>query len=174
MVSLPNTENTPVIRTDFSAPTAWETARVAILAPGAEAALFTAHVEFIDDPDLADYTPEQVLALVPDEFAHPCLFIVDTTTLTTADWPVLVMDLYKDRGRTFRTVADELHGIEANLSVGNSDFSFYAEFAEETGGVFRGGGPSRGNIMAGFQQALQNSPSNALAAILKPQKPPME
>jgi hypothetical protein len=176
MVSLPMTGHTPVIRTDFSGPASWEAARAAILAPGAEAALFTAHVEFVDDPDLAGYTPAQILALVTDEFAdrHACLFIADETTVSSADWPVLVMDLRGEKGRMFRAVADELHGIEANLSIGNMDFSFYAEFAGETGGVFRGGGPARSVIKAGLQQALQNSPSKAMTAMLKPREPPVQ
>jgi hypothetical protein len=175
MVSLPMTGHTPVIRTDFSSPAAWEAARAAILAPGAEAAMFTAQVHFVDDPDFAGYTPARILALVTDEFAdrHACLFIADETTVNTADWPALVMDLRGERGRMFRTVADEMYGIEANLSIGNMDFSFYAESAQETGGVFRGGGPSRSVINAGLQQALQNSPGNAMAAMLKPGKPPV-
>jgi Domain of unknown function (DUF6924) len=174
MVALQTADHTPVIRTGFSDPAAWAAVRAAILAPGAEAAMFAAQVTFVDDPDLAGYTPAQILALVTDEFAgrHACLFIADETTIGSADWPVLVMDLRGNKGRTFRTVADELHGIEANLSAGNMDFSFYAEFADETGGVFRGGGPPRAVIKAGLQQALQNSPSKAMAALLKPQQPP--
>ena len=140
MVSLPVTENkTLVIRTDYSYPAGWDAAREAILAPGAEARLFTAHVEFVDDPDLAGCTPAQILALATDEFTsrNACLFIVDQTTVSSVGWPVLVMDLEVEKGRVFRAIADEVHYIEANLSTGNTDFSFYAEFAEETGGVFR-------------------------------------
>jgi hypothetical protein len=176
MVALPITGHTPVIRTDFSDPAAWAAARAAILAPGAEAAMFAPDVEFVDDPGFSDYTPAQILALVTGEFAgrHVCLFIADETTVSSADWPVLVMDLRGEKGRMFRAVADELHGIEANLSTGNMDFSFYAEFADQTGGVFRGGGPARSVIRAGLQQALQNSPSKAMAAMLKPRKPPVQ
>lgn len=176
MVSLPMTGHTPVIRTDFSDPAAWEAARAAILAPGAEAALFTAYVEFVEDPDFAGYTPTQILALVSDEFInrHVCLFIVDETTVSSVGWPVLVMDLRGEQGQMFRTVANELHGVEASLSTGNIAFSFYAGLADETGGVFRGGGPSRSAIKTGLQQALQNSPSKAMAAMLEPREPPVQ
>jgi hypothetical protein len=58
MISLPVTEHTPVILTDFSEPAAWNATRAAILAPGRDAALFTAHVEFVHDPSLAGSTPE--------------------------------------------------------------------------------------------------------------------
>jgi hypothetical protein len=136
--------------------------------------LFAAQVEFVDDPGFAGYTPEQILALVTDEFAdrHTFLFIVDQATVSSGGWPVLVMDLSEEKGRMFRAAADEVGGVEANLSVGNSDFSFYAELADETGGVFRGGGPSRSLTIAKMQQALQKWPSRALEGLLKPEEPP--
>jgi hypothetical protein len=56
-----------------------------------------------------------------------------------------------------RYVADELHRIEANLSTGNMDFSFYAESADATDGVFRGGGPARSVIKAVLERS---SPGN--------------
>jgi uncharacterized protein DUF6924 len=175
MVALSVTQDTPVIRTDVSDPAAWAAVRAAIVAPGAEAALFAAHVEFIDDPDLAGYSPEQILALVTDEFAgrHSFLFIVDATTVGSADWPVLVLSLGTERGATFRTVADEVHGVEANLATGNSDFSFYAEMADEAGGVFRGSGaPPRSQTIEKLRQAARTYSSGSLAAILRPQEPP--
>jgi hypothetical protein len=83
MLTLLTSGDMPVIRTDFSDQGAWEAVRAAILAPGEDGEIFRAHVEFVDDPGLADSTPEQVLALVTDEFAdrHACLFIVDKTTI---------------------------------------------------------------------------------------------
>ena len=102
-------------------------------------------------PGFAGCTPAQILALVTDELAsrHPCLFIVDKATASAGDWPVLVMDLRGEKGRMFRVTADEVGGIEANLSVRNIDFSFYADFASEAGGVFRGGPAGGGAAAAG-------------------------
>jgi hypothetical protein len=158
MVMLPTTEDTPVIRTDFSDQDAWEAARAAILAPGADGELFAAHVEFVDDTSFADQTPEQIVALVTDEFAasHPCLFLADKAALTGPDWAVLVIDLEDEKGRTIRTVADELFSIEANLSVGNM---FFGEFADAAGadGIFRGfGGPSRAELKAKLPASMLN------------------
>jgi hypothetical protein len=174
MVTLPVTgDKALVIRTDFADPAAWEAVREAILAPGAQARLFTANVEFVDDPGFAGCTPAQILALVPDEFTsrHACLFIVDKATVSSAGWPVLVMDLAVEKGRMFRAVAEEVHGIEANLAVGNVDFSFYAQFAEDAGGIFRGGGPSKSEIVARLQDAVQKWPSKAMEAMLRPEPP---
>jgi hypothetical protein len=147
MVMLPTTEDTPVIRTDFSDQAAWEAVCAAILASGDDGELFAAHVEFVDDPDFDGRTPEQLLALVTDEIArHGCLFIVDQTTVSSAVQPVLVVDLCDEKGRTLRTIPDALHSIQANLSIGNM---YFAEFADAAGddGVFRGfGGPSRSEL----------------------------
>ncbi len=150
MVTLPTTEDTPVIRTDFSSQEAWEAVRAAVLAPGDDGEMFTARVEFVDDPGFAGRTPEQILALVTDEFAdsHPCLFIADKTTVSSADWPVLVIDLCEEKGRMFRTIADQLFSVESNLSVDNMDFSEFAD-AADSNGVFRGfGGPPRSVLKA--------------------------
>jgi hypothetical protein len=162
MVTLPTTADSPVIRTDFSDQDAWEAARAAILAPAAYAKLLTAHVEFVDDPGYADKTPTQVLDLITDEFtdSHPCLFIVDQTTLSSVEWPVLVMDLWDQKGRMFRTVADELFSIESNLSVSNMSFSEFADAADASG-VFRGFGDlPRAELMARLPASMLNPPGH--------------
>jgi hypothetical protein len=41
-------------------------------------------------------------------------------------------------GRAFRCVASEVASIEANLSISNMDFSEFADYADDRGGVFRG------------------------------------
>lgn len=68
---------------------------------------------------------------------QPCLFVVDSGTLASSEYPVLVVDLKEQRGRQFRTAASELHSIENNLSISNMDFF---EFADAAGsdGIFRG------------------------------------
>jgi hypothetical protein len=144
MVSLPITEQTPVIRTDFSSPAVWAEVRAAIVAPADENTSFAAYVHFVDDPAWADHAPEQILASMTAEFAerHRCLFIVDKTTVSTPGWPVLVMDLADEEHQAFRAIADELAGIEANLWMGNISFSSYTRRARGTDGVF-GGRPAR-------------------------------
>ncbi len=181
---LPTTSYTPVIRTDFSDQQAWEGARAAILAPGDDGDVFAAQVEFVDDPAFADSAPEQILALVTDDFAdrHPCLFIVDKTTVSSADWPVLVIDLCEEKGRMFRSVADQLFSIESNLSVSNMGFSEFAEAADDYG-IFRGfGGPSRSVLKAQLPPFMLNpsrhttagnegNDQTALAAVAGPGSP---
>jgi hypothetical protein len=167
MVMLPTAGATPVIRTDFTDDDAWEAVRAAILAPSRDGELFVSHVGFVDDPGLAGQTPEGILALIPDAFAeiHSCLFIVDQTTISSPDWPVLVIYLNNDRKAwMFRTIADVLHTVEANLSVGNLDFYEFVDAADQNG-VFRGfGGPSRAQLEAKLPSFVIN-PSKARRAV---------
>lgn len=159
MHKLSAAEGTPVIRTDFSDQGAWDKVCAAILAPDDDGELFTANVKFVDDAAFRDYTPEQILTQVTAEFtsSHPCLFVVDRTTVNSADWPVLVVDLWWEKGRTFRTIADELYNVASNLSIINMDFFEFADAADGNG-IFRGfEGPSRAEIKAMLPQGMIKS-----------------
>ncbi len=85
---LPDTDDIPVIRTDFSDQEAWEAVSAAITAPG-ETGGFTVHTEFVDGSVFRDLTPQQLLDLAESKSKsksksryRPCLFIVDRTTLS--------------------------------------------------------------------------------------------
>jgi hypothetical protein len=51
--------------------------------------------------------------------------------------PLLVVDLYVERGRQFRAVAAQIAPIDNNLSIANMDFEEFAELVDDLG-VFRG------------------------------------
>ncbi|MFE0102492.1 DUF6924 domain-containing protein [Streptomyces sp. NPDC059009] len=138
---LPRTAETLVLRTDFSRPAAWNAVRSVTATPSADG--FLPGVEFLDDPGYRDLTVAELLALVPKgdedggEYAHPILVVADTVALASGELPLLVVDLWEERGRTIRVVATELWGIENNLSLANMDFFEFAESVDEDG-VFRG------------------------------------
>jgi len=50
---------------------------------------------------------------------------------------VLVIDLYADRGRTFRAIPSQIQGIKNNLSIANMDFFEFADNVDADG-IFRG------------------------------------
>jgi hypothetical protein len=135
MTTMPKTVSTPVLRTDFSDQTAWEALLAAIATPNEDG--FMAYVEFVEDPAHRDLTPEQILALVPGDFEHPILIVADHVTLTSPEMPLLVIDLWEERGRVLRVVVEELSSVENNLSISNMDFDDFAAAADEHG-VFRG------------------------------------
>ena len=155
---LPDTDDIPVIRTDFSDQEAWEAVRAAILAPG-DAGSFTVHVEFVDDRAFEDLAPQQILDLAQSHSTtryYPCLFVVDRATLSADAWPALVIDIQEEPGRSFRAVAEALHQIESNLATDNMDLW---EFAAAVGpdGVFRGlDGPPIEVMLRAFRDGLVN------------------
>ena len=138
MRQLPQTNNPLVIRTDFENQQAWKTVCKLIRAPVQDhGATFHAYVEFLDDAEFRNLTSEDLLARLPGDYRHSFLVVVDSTALTHPEFPVLVVDLRADRGRTFRALPSQIQSIENNLSIANMDFF---EFADNVGddGIFRG------------------------------------
>jgi hypothetical protein len=132
---LPDTRGVPVLRTDFSNQAAWEAIRDEIQRPTAEGV--TASVTFIDDHAYEGLPNDRLLAAVPENYRHTFMFVVDATTVTTPDHPVLVVNLRTRSDTGFRAATSEIFTIEANLSLGNLSFHEFAAGAAKTG-VFRG------------------------------------
>ena len=63
-------------------------------------------------------------------------FIVDKTTLSDKDQPVLVVDLQKEPGRTFRVIPSQMWAVENNLSLANMGFDEFAD-SVDADGIFR-------------------------------------
>ena len=139
MEMLPRTVDSPVIRTDFDNEDAWKTVCELIRQPvddgfGGE---FYAYVAFVDNPAFRDLTEQELLERVPGDFGHAFLMIVDKTATRSPDFPILVMDLYHERGRTFRAIPTEIQNIQNNLSLANLDFNDFADSVDQDG-VFLG------------------------------------
>jgi hypothetical protein len=136
MNALPETENTPFVRIDYSDREAWERVRATIVRPNENE--FVACVDVIDDPAYDGLSPGQLLDLLPRQH-HSIVIVADKRTLAEPDIPLLVIDLEDDPGRELRVIAEEAWSIENNLSIGNM---YFEEFAEAAGddGVFRGFG----------------------------------
>lgn len=136
MKPIPETVESTVLRTDFSDEAAWQALCEAIEAPEPDYG-YQAYVEFISDRDFEGMTVEMVLASIPENWRHSFLFIVDQKAIADPEHPVLVVDLYTERGRTFRVIPGEMWGVENNLSIANMDFAEFADNADADG-VFRG------------------------------------
>jgi hypothetical protein len=138
MKQLPITANPLVIRTRFDSQQAWETVCGLIRAPQYFTSdPFYANVDPLDDIDFANLAPEDLVARVPGEFPHSFVLVVDAITVTHPEFPVLVIDLHADRGRSFRAIPSQIQSIENNLSIANMDFSEFADSVDEDG-LFRG------------------------------------
>lgn len=134
MNRLPESEGALVLRTDFSDDGAWAAVRTASAAP---VGLFRANLAFVDDRRYDGLTIERLLQLVPEDSGPTFVFLVDRETLTRPDHPILVVDLFEQRGRSFRVIPSEMWGVENNLSLANMDWEDFADCVDADG-VFRG------------------------------------
>jgi hypothetical protein len=99
MKQIPETEDALVLRTDFSDQVARETICTTIREPVGD---FRAYVEFLDDVEYRDVTKDQLLGLVPKDYNHSFIIVVDRTAISQRDCPLLIVDLYDGSGREFQ------------------------------------------------------------------------
>jgi hypothetical protein len=129
-----------IIRTDFSDDAAWQTVCQAV-----EAGEFYDAIEslmnFVDDRAYSGVTAQNIPALLTEVAHQGTIYLVDSMTISHPDHPLLVIDLYEFRQsgslNTFRSVPDQIAGIECNLSISNMDFESFADNVDEDG-IFRG------------------------------------
>ena len=136
MKPIPNTENPLILRTDFSNQGAWEEICKTILEPVGPFR-FRANVQFIDEIEYSGLTKDQVMGLIPKNYNHTFIIMADQTATSSPDHTLLVIDLFENSGRVFRTLPSLVQSIENNLSIANMDFEEFAEAVDEAG-IFRG------------------------------------
>lgn len=136
MKQISETENPLVLRTDFSNQAAWERICRIIRKP-VGVFRFRANVDFVDDVEYAGLTKDQLLELIPKDYSHNFIIVVDQAATSLPDHSLLIVDLYERSGREFRAAPSQIQGIENNLSIANIDFEEFAESVDESG-VFRG------------------------------------
>lgn len=136
MKQIPDTENAPVLRTDFSDQNTWGKICALIQKP-VGLLRFRAYVNFIDDVQYMDITKDQLLELIPGNYNHSYIMIVDGTAISHPEHPLLIIELYEDPGREFRAIPSQIQSIENNLSIANMDFEDFAASLDEDG-IFRG------------------------------------
>jgi hypothetical protein len=133
MKRLPDSNDSLVVRTDFSDDEIWAQVRTALAAPVDD---FQANLEFVDDAAYNGASVEDIIAARPANDTS-FLFLADRETMVNPEHPALVVELYGGSGRTFRVVPNEMWGVENNLSLCNMDWEEFAESVDPDG-VFRG------------------------------------
>ena len=124
-----------VVRTDFSDEECWCAVREQMLAETEEG--FRAYVAFLEDRAFDGLGTDEVLASIGDDYHFGFLIVADRVTITDAEHPLLVLDLFGEPGRSFRAVPGMIPSIENNLSIANLDFFEFADSADPDG-VLRG------------------------------------
>ena len=146
MDSLPPSEATLIIRTDFADPVAWDKLRSVINDPYQEASGL-----FVDDPRFAGLAPEQLLTRLPRGYDGAIIAVADATTFASAELPVVIVYVDDDdnpedpsdddhvpppRSNHFRCIAAAYTEVEANLSLANMDFEDFLD-AVDADGIYR-------------------------------------
>jgi hypothetical protein len=135
MASLPSSDNSLLVRTDFEDDAAWLELRAEVEEPGSEG--FAANVEAVSDPVWAGATWRRLRDAVMAEPPHAeVLFVADTAALG-ADYPIQVVDLSGDNRAPFRCLASQLWGVDANLNLADMDWEEFTDACDPEG-VFRG------------------------------------
>jgi hypothetical protein len=123
-----------VIRTDFSNDGGWQDTCHAIRQELSE---LETNVQFIEDPAYDGASPQDLLPVLEGNPVHSFVFIIDRASMASPEFPVLVMDLITEPGRTFRVIPSKMPNVEANLWLANMDYADYAD-SVDADGVFRG------------------------------------
>ena len=131
---LPANQNSLLLRADFSDESAWQSICVAVQEPVGD---FRAYVECVSDRAFEGVTPAEIPALVPEGSYRSFVFLVDRIAIASAEQLILVVDLRREPGRSFRVVPRAAWSVENNLSIANMDFSDFAD-SVDANGVFRG------------------------------------
>ncbi|MFJ7495157.1 DUF6924 domain-containing protein [Streptomyces sp. NPDC097727] len=153
MTKLPKSEDTLLIRTDFSDEAAWLALRIAVTTPVADEDDddddgFLAMLHIVDEPAYEGLTAEEIVALAPEE--DDLLVVADRRTMTDSEMPLLAVHLTTHDGEDgegdnarldtteeLRVVARELWSLENNIAMANMDWEEFVE-ATDDDGVFRG------------------------------------
>ncbi|MFF3606785.1 DUF6924 domain-containing protein [Streptomyces sp. NPDC002463] len=147
MNKLPQSDNTLLIRTDFSDEAAWLALRTSVTTPAAGDDPYMAYLHIVDDPSYSGLTTEQLVALAPDE--DDLLIVADRTAMAEAGMPLLAIHVRgedeedgmdgdaRPRVEELRVVTEVLRAVENNISIANMDWEDFVDAAAEDG-VFRG------------------------------------
>lgn len=135
---LPDAHVALVVRTHFGSDAAWRQVREEIERPSVEG--FTANVEFVNDRAFEGWGVSALKAALPVSDVVSVMFVADETAITSADHPVLVVDVLEFEGEEltpFRCIPAELWSVENNLSIANMSWEDFAD-AVDGSGVFHG------------------------------------
>jgi hypothetical protein len=131
MAQLPKSGSSLLVRVSAGDDAAW--ARLAADVAMVNRDGFRAYVDFIDAPEWHGASSDQLRAAVPNNANRASvLFAADETTLSTEEFPVVVIDLVQGRPE-FRCVASELWAVENNLNISNVDWEEFSGSVDADG-----------------------------------------
>ena len=135
ILSLPDSKDVLVLRTDFSSDNKWENICIMISKSGKELG-FKPYVEYLNNIKYEGLKKERLLKR-HENYKHLFIFIVDSITINHIEHPILCVDLYDKPGDSFRVIPSEMWGVENNLSISNMDFDEFLNTTDNHG-IHRG------------------------------------
>ncbi|MGN7968733.1 DUF6924 domain-containing protein [Microbacterium sp. 22296] len=128
---LPQTNDSLLVRTAAANRDEWMDLVSTVRAKNADG--FRAYVRFVDDDRWHGATAEDLRSAIPDsDDGASVLFVADDVTLTTAGYPVMVIDLQEGRP-AFRCVGADLWSVDNNLNLSNMDWEEFADDVDDHG-----------------------------------------
>ena len=134
MKALPDSEDSLLIRTDFTDEIAWQSLCRAVKQPVGE---FQAYVHCVSNPEFDGVEPSRLIEFAQSQPNQAFLFVADRESFQSSEMTLLAVDLREQPGRSFRLVPSVAWSVENNLSIANMDFSEFAEATDDRG-IFRG------------------------------------
>jgi hypothetical protein len=135
MAQLPKSDSSLLVRVSDGDEAAWARLTAAVATENADG--FRAYVDLIDAPEWHGASFDRLRAAVPTNAnGASVLFAADETTLTSEEFPVVVVDLVQGRPE-FRCVASELWAVENNLNISNMDWEEFSG-SVDMDGIYRG------------------------------------
>lgn len=129
--NLPETDQSILLRSDYSDQAAWTELRRLVEAPYEDD--FRAYVTFVDDPMLAGLTLDDLIAVAESGGYRSYFFVADREAIHNSEHPVLAVDLNESRGRTIRVIPAQMWAVENKLFLANMEFSSFANNTDPDG-----------------------------------------
>jgi len=135
MASLPATDDSLLVRTDFGDQSAWVRTREAALAENEDG--FRAYVVVVDEPSLANASWEDLRSAARGTGQHAAVLFVADHEALGGEHPIQVVDLSDEQRPPFRCAAAALWSVDNNLNLANMDWEEFASAVSDDG-VHRG------------------------------------
>ncbi len=133
MYILPETDNSLLIRADFSASSKWAAICTEVKRVERSIEMF---LEFVEDSQFNNLQIEQLPKFGVNQNQQQFIFLADELTSTGREFLINCIDLSEEFGRSFRVVPTEILNILAGITT-NANFADFADRTDKDG-IYRG------------------------------------
>jgi hypothetical protein len=125
-----------IIRSDFSNEVIWKKVCDEIKKPAKKYGP-VAYVQRISNKKYDRITKEKLLANLPSNYLETFVFVFDSVSVNNQEHPLLCVELFEKKYRSFYIKPSDLWIAENNLSIANMDFEEFLESVDSSN-IFKG------------------------------------